>query len=195
LSRVHMIIVAALIYASPLHAIELQIYFTAMQRLLASQVFTQEGQRLYVRGDGKNKCNFAYLENPIVSSAGSKLAIRARFSGKTARNFFGKCVGVGDSFDLSIAAVPYYRDGMIALRDVKVESPGREGYYIRRVRAAIGDSLSRQFAYNVAADAKRILEMKRDSLYDQELRRFTVTAIRIAPDSLVVGLDFQLAVK
>ena len=178
----------------PAHAIELQIYYTAIQRLLAAQVFTQEG-RLYVRGDGKNKCSFAYLEDPTVSSLGSSLHIQARFSGRSARNFFGKCVGLGDSFTLSIAAVPYYRDGSIALRDVKVESPGRDGIYIRRVRAAIADSLGKQFTYNVTSDAKRILEQKQHPLYSQELRRFSVTGIRVAQDSIVVGLDFQLAVK
>lgn len=78
---------------------------------------------------------------------------------------------------------------------MKVDSPGRDGLYIRRVRAAIADSLTRQFAYNVSADAKRILEQKLDPLYNQELRRFNVTGIRIAQDSILVGLDFQLAVK
>jgi hypothetical protein len=31
------------------------------------------------------------------------------------------------------------------LRDVIVESPGRDGYYIRRVRAAVTQSLGKQF--------------------------------------------------
>jgi hypothetical protein len=175
-------------------AIELQVHYTAIQRLLASQVFTQEG-RLYVRGDGKAKCSFAYLENPAISGEAPRLVIRARFSGRSARNFFGKCVGLGDSFDVVISAIPYYRDGAVALRDVVVDSPGRNSFYIRRVRAALADSLSKKFAYNVTADAKRILEQKRDPLYSQELRKFNITGIRVAPDSVVVGLDFALAVK
>lgn len=187
--------VLALIGVIPAQGIELQIYYTALQRLLAQQVFTQDG-KLYVRGgDGKNKCDFAFLENPVISNAGTRVAIRAKFSGRTARNFFGKCVGMGDSFDLSIAAIPYYRDGAIALRDVKVESPGREGFYVRKVRQAISESLSRQFSYNVAADAKRVLEQKRDPLYTQELRRFSVTSIQVGTEALIVGVDFQLAVK
>ncbi len=180
--------------ASCAPAIELEIYFTALQRILASQVFTQDG-KLYVRNDAKNKCDFAYLENPQISAAGPRLAIRAKFSGRTARNFFGKCVGLGDSFDIAIAAIPYYKDGSILLRDVKVESPGRDGYYIRRVRTAVSESLAKGFNYNVAADAKRILEQQRDPLYTQELRQFSIQGIRIAADSVVVGIDFQLAVR
>ncbi len=177
----------------PAQAIELQIYFTAIQRILASQVFTQDG-RLYVRGNAQNKCDFAFLEHPVISAAGPKLSIQARFSGRTARNFFGRCVGMGDSFDVHIAVVPYYKDSAILLREVKVESPGRDGYYIRKVRAAISDSMTKQFSYKVAADAKRILEQQHDPLYTQELRQFIVQNIRIAPDAIVVTLDFQLAV-
>jgi len=191
---VRLVALALIVAVTPARAIELQIYFTVIQRMLAAQVFTQEG-RVYVRGDAKNRCSFAFLEDPTIASLGTSLHIQARFSGRSARNFFGRCVGLGDSFTLSIAAVPYYRNGAIALRDVKVDSPGRDGLYIRRVRAAIADSLTRQFAYNVSADAKRILEQKLDPLYNQELRRFNVTGIRIAQDSILVGLDFQLAVK
>lgn len=195
LSRPWALAVAAILGAAPSYAVDLHIYFTALQRVLASQVFTAEG-KLYVRGgDLKNKCDFAYLENPLISANGPRLAIRTRFSGKTARNFFGKCVGMGDSFDLQIAAVPFYRGGAVALKDVKVETPGRDGFYIRRVRAAITDSLARQFAYGVAADAKRVLEQKRDPNYTQELRQFEITGIRVTPDSVVVSLSFELAVR
>jgi hypothetical protein len=192
--RLGVLMALAMLSLGSAQAIELQIYYSALQRLLAAQVFTQEG-RLYVRGGAKNKCSFAYLENPVIGNAGARLVIRARFSGRSASNFFGQCVGMGDSFDLAIAAVPYYRDGAVRLKDLKVDSPGRDGYYIRRVRAAIGDSLARQFAYNVAGDAQRILEQKRDPLYTQELRQFNITGIRVATDSIVVGLDFLLAVK
>ena len=47
------------------YPMELQIQFSALERLLAEQVFTQEGRR-YVRGGKSDKCNFAYLEKPRV---------------------------------------------------------------------------------------------------------------------------------
>jgi hypothetical protein len=171
------------------------LYFSALQRILAVQVFTQDG-RLYVKGSRKNKCNFAYLEKPVVAAGNGRLLIRARFSGRSAQSLFGRCLGMGDSFDVLIGAVPQYRDGSLALRDVRVDSPGRDGFYIRRVRAAMADSLTRQFKYNVSSDAKRILEEARPgSPLRQELRRFEVREIRVLGDSIVVVLDFQLAVK
>jgi hypothetical protein len=188
-------VVVAVLAAGPSFGVELQLYFSALQRILADQVFTQDG-RLYVKGDRKNKCNFAYLEKPAVSADRGRLIIRARFSGRSSQNLFGHCFGMGDSFDVSIGAAPLYRDGSLALKDVRVDSPGRDGFYIRRVRTAMADSLSKQFKYNVADGAKRILEAPQPgSPLKQELRRFNVSDVRVLPDSIVVVLDFQLAVR
>jgi hypothetical protein len=41
---------------------EVHISFAALERMLASQIFTDEGRR-YVRGSRTEKCNFAWLEN------------------------------------------------------------------------------------------------------------------------------------
>jgi hypothetical protein len=174
---------------------ELQLYFSALQRILAEQVFTQDG-RMYVKNDARNKCNFAYLEKPAISADRGRLFVRARFSGRAAQNFFGRCIGLGDSFDVLIGALPVYRDGSLALNDVRVDSPGRDGFYIRKVRTAMAESLARSFKYNVGADAKRMLEDNRgDAKLRQELRRFDVREIHALQDSLVVVIDFQLAVK
>jgi hypothetical protein len=189
-----MVLIAVLAACSACAA-EVQLYFSVLQRVLAEQAFTREG-RLYVRGHEKEKCNFAYLENPIVAADGHRLIINARFTGRSAANFFGTCVGFGDSFDLRIGAVPQYRDGFLAFGDVRVESPGREGFYARRVRAAMADSLTKQFRYNLAAEAKKILEEpKPKSAVKQELRRFSVREIRVLPDSVLLVFDFQLGIR
>lgn len=184
-----------LILACSASALEVEIHFSAIQRIMAEQVFTDEG-KLYVKGSAKTKCSFAFLEKPSVSADGPRLMINAKFSGRSARNLFGRCIGLGDSFDIRITAVPYYKTGMIALREVKVESPGRDGMYIRRVRAVMADSLTRQFSYNVAADAKRMLEDKRPGAsWSQELRKFDITSIRMTPEAVIVTMDVTLSVK
>jgi hypothetical protein len=176
-------------------AAEVQLYFSVLQRILAEQIFTHEG-RLYVRGDGKNRCNFAYLEKPVVSADKGRLMVKARFTGRSATNVFGACVGLGDSFDVQIGAIPQYRDGFLALADVRVESPGRDGFYVRRVRTAMADSLGKQFRYNLAAEAKRVLEEpKPNSALRQDLRTFTVREIRVLPDSVLLIFDFQLGIR
>jgi hypothetical protein len=176
-------------------ATELAIHFTALQRILAEQVFTQEGRK-YVRGTPAAKCSFAYLEKPEVRGDNGILNVKARFTGRSALDMFGRCIGLGGSFDALITATPYYQDGVIRLKDVRVASPGRDSYYIRRVRAALAESLRSQFSYRVVEDAKKILEQPRDKApYRQELVKFHVPAIRVTSDALVLTLEFTLAVK
>ena len=177
------------------HAAELRIQYSAISKVLAQQVFTQEGRK-YVRGTKEQRCNFAYLEHPEISGSNGRLGIRAHFTGRSARNFFGKCVGLGDSFDVQIAAVPYYHDGVIGMKDVRVESVNRDGVYIRLVRSALAYSLANDFGYRVLDDAKKILEARRDPLpVTQELARFDVQSIRVTGDALVLEVDFALTVK
>jgi hypothetical protein len=181
--------------AARAQAVEVHIHYTALARILAEQVFTQDGRK-YVRGAPAVKCNYAYLEHPEVRGADGRLRVQARFSGRSALDLFGRCVGLGDSFDLSITGVPYYRDGAIRFQDLRVESKGRDGFYIRRVRAALADTLRRQFEYRVAEDARKILEEKRGSgAYRQEVSGFSVSGIHVTPDALILVLDFTVAVK
>jgi hypothetical protein len=186
----------ALFLAGHAAAAELQVQYPAIGKVLAQQVFTQEGRK-YVRGDKAQRCNFAYLESPEISAANGRLNIRAHFTGRSARNFMGRCVGLGDSFDVQIAATPYYHDNVIGFKDVRVESINKDGVYIRLVRLALADSLTNEFQYRVADDAKQILEAKREPLLPitQELRNFTVREIRVTGDALVLNLDFTLLVK
>jgi hypothetical protein len=179
----------------PLSAVELRIQHSVIQKVLAQQLFTDEGRK-YVRANRAAKCTYAYLENPDVSADNGRLKIRARFSGRSAKDFFGRCIGLGDSFIVAITATPYYRDGVIALKDVRVQSEGKDGMYIRRVRAALAQSLASDFSYPVIDDARRILEEKRDKApYVQQLVSFNVSNLRVTEEALIVTLDFTLAVK
>ena len=176
-------------------AVELHIQFWALERMLTEQVFSQEGRR-YVHGSKANKCNFAYLEKPQVRGESGRLRMKARFTGRSALNVVGQCVGLGDAFDLVITALPVYRNGAIALLAVKVTSEGKSGYYIRRVCEAMQASLARDFQYVLEAEARKMLE-EGGALpgYKREARKFAVPDIRVTNDALVLQVDFELTVK
>jgi hypothetical protein len=184
-----------LLAGGPLRAVELHIQFGALERMLAEQVFTQEGRR-YVHGSQTTKCNFAYLEKPQIRGEAGRLRIRARFTGQSALNVFGQCVGLGDAFDVVILARPQYKAGNIGLADVAAASQGKTGYYIRRVCEALQTSLARDFRYPLAAAAQKALEDPTGQPgYRRELRKFAVPEIRVSGDALVMVLDFELTVK
>jgi hypothetical protein len=51
-------------------------------------------------------------------------------------------------------ATPYFQNGAIRFKEVVVDSK-KDGFYIRRVRAALASTLRNQFGYKVAEDARR----------------------------------------
>src|SRR5580704_13359233 len=105
--------------AVPCLAAEIELRFDALERIIAEQVFTQDGRK-YVRGTPTTKCQFAYLEKPRIGSDNGLLRVSARFSGRAALDLLGGCIGLGDSFDLTMVAAPVVRNGAIGFKDVKV---------------------------------------------------------------------------
>jgi hypothetical protein len=188
--------VVLLAAVSTAHAVEIRIQFGALERMLAEQVFTQEGRR-YVHGAKTDKCNFAYLEKPQVrGDDDGHLRMRAHFTGRAALNLIGQCVGMGDAFDAAITAVPVYKGGAIGLQEVKVVSDGKTSYYIRKVCAAMESSLSRDFKYALEHDAQALLESPGPTpQYKREVRKFNVPGIRVTNDALVLTVDFEMTIK
>ncbi|MEO8594838.1 MAG: hypothetical protein ABI759_16080 [Candidatus Solibacter sp.] len=176
-------------------AVELHIQFGALERMLTEQVFSQDGRR-YVRGSKADKCNFAYLEKPQVRAQGSLLLIKAHFTGRSALNVAGQCVGLGDAFDVLITALPVYKSGSLALQEVIVRSRDKNGYYIRKVCQAMQSSLIRDFKYPLEISAQSLLEAPAAQPgYTRAVRKFNVPEIRVTSDSLVLQVDFELTVK
>ncbi len=187
----------ALLLAPNLFAsgVELLVQYSAIQKVMARQMFGESG-RMYVKGTPETRCSFAYLESPVLAEAAGRIEIRAKFSGKNAASFFGKCIGFGDMFDMRIMASPYYDSGLIRLKDVEVETAGRDSIYSRKVRAAITENLSRKFEYKVADEARRILERPQSGEpYKQQLQNFQVSQIRVTPAGLLLTLEFTLVVQ
>lgn len=74
-----------------------------------------------MRGNPAAKCSFAYLEHPELRGDNGGLSLKARFTGRSALDVFGRCLGLGDSFDVYITAVPYYHNQSVGLKDLQVE--------------------------------------------------------------------------
>jgi len=180
----------------PARAVDLHVQFGALERILSQQMFTADG-RHYVRGNASSKCNFAYLDNPHIHGVDGKLRIRARFTGRSSINLFGQCVAaMGGALDLTIAAVPQFKDGNIVLRDVVVTADNSDGFFARRVCSAMAGSLSRDFKYPLAELARRAMEDPAALPgYPRELHEFRITDMRVTSDALDVALDFHLTIK
>jgi hypothetical protein len=186
----------AIFLAVPALAADLEVRYAALERLIAEQLFTQDGRR-YVRGTPAAHCQYAYLETPRLAadSVEGRLRVTAKFSGRSAVGMLGRCVGMGDSFDVTIVASPVARKGAIAMDDVRI-STVKDSYYIRRVRAALTDSFSKEFKIDIRDQAKKLLEQPAgDSAYSRELSGFDLSAVRVTQEALVLVVEFKLVVK
>jgi len=179
--------------AVPSFAADIELRFDALERIISEQVFTQDGRK-YVRGTPATKCQFAYLEKPRIGADNGLLRVSARFSGRTALDLFGGCIGLGDSFDLTIVAAPVVRNGAMGFKDVKVTTT-KDSYYIRRVRAALTQSFAKDVKIEVKDQARKILEQTREGAsYKAEMASFDLTEVRVRPDALVLVVEFRLVV-
>jgi hypothetical protein len=179
--------------AVPTFAADIELRFDALERIISEQVFTQDGRK-YVRGTPATRCQFAFLEKPRIGADNGLLRVSARFSGRTALDLFGGCIGLGDSFDLTIVASPVMRNGAMGFKDVKV-STTKDSYYIRRVRAALTQSFAKDVKIEVKDQARKILEQTREGAsYKAELASFDLTEVRVTPDALVLVVEFRLVV-
>jgi hypothetical protein len=187
--------VVLIAFAGQAFSADLEIRYSALERMVAAQMFTQEGRR-YVRGNQAAKCQYAYLEAPKLSAANGRLQVNARFSGSSALDLFSRCVGMGDSFNLTVTALPVPRKGAIGFEDAQVSTP-KDSYYIRRVRTAMTQSFDKDFKIDIRDQARRLLEQPAspNQTYQQELKDLDLTGIRVTPDALVLVIDFKLIVK
>jgi len=187
-------IFVSLVAVVPSFAADIELRFDALERIIAQQVFTQDGRK-YVRGTPATKCQFAYLEAPRIGTENGLLRVSARFSGRTAFDVLGGCIGLGDSFDLTIVAAPVVRNGAIGFKDVKVTAT-KDSYYIRRVRDALTRSFAKDVKIDVKDQARKILEQQREGAsYKVEMASFNLTEVRVTSDSLVLVIDFRLIVQ
>ena len=187
--------IVGLLAASPVWGLELRFEYAALERVLGQQLFTNEGRR-YVQGNEKRKCNYAYLEKPHIGEWNGRLVIRAKFIGKAAVDVLGRCMGIGDTFDLTLVGTPVYQSGMVTLKDVQATANGHNTMYSRRVMKGLEQAMSKDIGYPVEKDAKWILEQPRDGFqFQQKLSNLVIQSVQATPGALVLVADFVLTVK
>ncbi len=176
-------------------AVQIEIHFPVLERAIAEQIFSQDGRK-YVKGTKADRCSFAYLSKPKLGGFNGKLSIQARFTGRAAVDIFGQCIGLGDDFALTILATPHYQAGKLKLKDVSIVTEGRDSMYVRNVRQKLGQSLEREFFYQLDTDARRLLEESRPGApYTLHVSDFGISEIGVTDQAVVLTLDFRLAVK
>ncbi len=193
--KVRSVLLLALVAPLVLQAAEVRLTFPAIGRLMAEQVFTQDGRR-YVSGGKDKPCDNAYLERPSAGEWNGQLIVKARFSGRKGLDVLGRCVGLGDAFYLTVAATPLVKRGKLVLADIRVDTGGKDSFYIRRVRKALADSLEKEFSLDVAGRARELLEEKDPKAgFRRQLSGFEFRQVKVTREAVVLDVNFALTVE
>lgn len=102
----------------------LELAYASLERIIVEKALT-EGGRHYLQGGPDDTCNYAFIQEPRVSAAESRLNIRFLFAGSLGKQVGERCVGSGDNFDIVVSGVPRFADGEIVLDDMKIDGESR----------------------------------------------------------------------
>ena len=133
---------AALLACGSAGASELFFAHGAVARALYDALMVTEG-RWFIQGQSPEDCSHVFLQDPRVDAVESRLRITFLFSGRAAAAVGGRCVGAGDSFDISVTGVPTFAEGELLLADPRVDAHGRKLFQTVAplVEAALRDRL------------------------------------------------------
>ena len=178
-----------------LSAIEMEIRFPLLEGQLAQQLFTQDGKR-YVKGTPQTRCSFGYLAEPHFSSRDGKLLIRAKFTGKSSVDLFGRCVGFGDTFEFEILSDLTTKAGTLLLSQPTVKILSRDTYYSRQVLKALQSSIGDAIRYPIRDEMRKLLATGSvSSPYKVTIPKLEIRSIQILADALLIDLDTRFLVE
>lgn len=155
-ARRYLLLLASGLATLPASAGELSIPYAAIERLLVSGLLT-EGGRLYLEGTPADTCRYAFVQEPKVSGAAGRISIRFVFSGRAGASVAGRCVGPGDTLELTASGVPAYAGGELLLQRLRLDA--RDSAYFKLVAGLLRSQLERRLRLPVRARLEEALAL------------------------------------
>ncbi len=184
---------ASLMIAASASAAEVTVHYQALYKALMQQVFN-DGGRHYLYGASDAACQYAYLDKPRVMGVAGRVAITAQFHGRAGAMMLGECVGANDSFEMKMSGVPVYRNGVVSLDQVQLETPNP--FYNDLLRAFVAGTVARALRFPLQSEVqKSVVEASKAGPYQLRLASLEVSSIRTEPQGLKVALDFVMDIR
>ena len=179
--------------AGPARAGEVFFSHASIARALSFAQMTNEG-RWFLQGASVDDCSYALLQDPRVDADGDRLRITLLFAGRGGVRIAGRCVGPGDSFDVSIAGVPGFSRGELVLSDMRLEAPDRP--YFRVVRPLLERTLRDRLRFPFRSAAEGALrELSQQTGGQIGLAALEIMSIAVESKGVRLRLDLELDVN
>lgn len=187
------LLLLVLAHSPPAAAAELKIAYRAIEKALVSQVFVNDGRKFLI-GSPQTPCTQAFLDSPAVAPQGERLQIRARFHSRAGVEISGECVGTGDTFEVWMSGVPAYRDGVLFLDQIRVQTPDKP--YGDLARNLLDQTLPRLLRYPLLDEVRRkAAAHSRQGPYQVAVSRLAVSTITLGANHISISFDLTLSLN
>jgi hypothetical protein len=195
LADIALVLLGIVVAAAPAAAAgpfsELTIHNTAIQKMLMSELFIDEGRYHLLP---QTACQYAYVDSPAVTLSKGRVRIKARVSGKVAMEVGDQCVGTrADVVQVAISAKPVFSGEKLVLTDIRVDEISNESYRVL-LQQFLASAIPRAITIDVREGLQRILA-DRQSTYEVVVDRLSVTDITAENDKLHLALTFALTAR
>ncbi len=169
---------------------EVTIRNTAIQKMLMDQVFVDGGKYILMR---QSRCQFAYLESPLVVISRGRVRIRSRLTGLLGTEVSGKCTGTGDAFDVTVSGRPYFSGENLGLTEIRVDDVSNELYRIV-LQQFLDFALPKALEINLLEGLQRVIADNRSS-YEVNVSKLSLTDLTAENNQIHANLSFALSAR
>jgi hypothetical protein len=174
--------------SSPVEAAVVALGQDAVSAAVVRRLFTDHGRRV-LAGD-VSSCNYAYVEQPVVTFRGGRIQLRLRFAGRAGLSSNGRCMGASDAFGAMVSGQPAIEGDTISVRDVRMEEGKQE--YRTLIEPLLRRQLPALIGSNLRGELSRYLE---SSVHDfrMAVREFRLQDVTANDGVLTIRFDFALS--
>ena len=169
---------------------EITIENTALRKMLIDQLFVDRGRYHLLR---QSRCQFAYLESPVVAIAVGRVGIKTRLTGRLGMETDSGCTGSGDSFDVTVSGKPYFSGESLGLTEVRVDEVSNEFYRIV-LQQFLDLALPKALEINLRQGLERMIA-EQNSSYEVVVSKLVVSNLTAQNNRIHANLSFALSAR
>jgi hypothetical protein len=169
-------------------AAEIVLERSAVDKLLAQTVFTNNGRYDLVKGP----CS-AYLDRPSVAIEGGRIRIRSHLSARVGVVDGKSCVGVAIASWTLASGRPVARGGSVVLTDLRIDQVDDPNLRLL-VESGLLAALPRAIELDVRQAVRGMLQGN-SGQFQAEVDTLAIDSVVAADDRLSVRFDFRLVAK
>jgi hypothetical protein len=192
-----MIVGLILLLASPgaSMAVEVTLHSSAIGKLVEERVFNQDGRK-YLFGNPDTRCMRAYLYDPRVSIDAGRLILRSKFNGILGQELNEDCLGLSESFPVTMTGVPYFRGGTMGLEQIQISGLSDIPQFNDYITRFFEEELHRIFSHDLNEEIRNLIAQNRGAIpYDVEVLDLDISRIVAADEILSLWVNFHLVLK